>query len=477
MTYISRRHLLAGMGATGFAAGFGSLANLSGSRAWAANTTGYKAIVCIFLKGGMDQSDTILPYDQPSYDQLSVLREGLFGTYNAGSETSSRNRANLLKLNPTNASDYGGREFAMPRELAPLHSMFEAGELGIVGNVGPLIEPTTRVMMVNGTALLPPRLFSHNDQQSTWMSLEVEGARSGWGGRFIDAALQSAPSDSPTFSAISTGSNDVFLAGDQARAYRVTGSGAPKPGIIDRQSLLGFTRADIAARERIRTFLNRNNFLNKNIYEQDLRDSNQRAFVNSEIILNAMENTQPFTTTFPAGNVNKQMKGVAETIRIQQFLNTSRQMFLVTTGGYDSHFNQTGSIPGNHETLAEAIAVFREAMIEIGQWDNVLVFTASDFGRTVIGNGNGTDHGWGGHQFVAGGRVQGKRIYGDIPDLDTNGPGYTETRGRLIPTTSVEQYAATMGKWFGLNNEELVGALPNLGNFSQQDLGFMSGGG
>jgi uncharacterized protein (DUF1501 family) len=333
------------------------------------------------------------------------------------------------------------------------------------------------VMMVNGTALLPPRLFSHNDQQSTWMSLEVEGARSGWGGRFIDAALQSAPSDSPTFSAISTGSNDVFLAGDQARAYRVTGSGAPKPGIIDRQSLLGFTRADIAARERIRTFLNRNNFLNKNIYEQDLRDSNQRAFVNSEIILNAMENTQPFTTTFPAGNVNKQMKGVAETIHIQQFLNTSRQMFLVTTGGYDSHFNQTGSIPGNHETLAEAIAVFREAMIEIGQWDNVLVFTASDFGRTVIGNGNGTDHGWGGHQFVAGGRVQGKRIYGDIPDLDTNGPGYTETRGRLIPTTSVEQYAATMGKWFGLNNEELVGALPNLGNFSQQDLGFMSGGG
>lgn len=234
MTYISRRHLLAGMGATGFAAGFGSLANLSGSRAWAANTTGYKAIVCIFLKGGMDQSDTILPYDQPSYDQLSVLREGLFGTYNAGSETSSRNRANLLKLNPTNANDYGGREFAMPRELAPLHSMFETGELGIVGNVRPLIEPTTRAMMVNGTALLPPRLFSHNDQQSTWMSLEVEGARSGWGGRFIDAALQSAPSDSPIFSAISTGSNDVFLAGDQARAYRVTGSGAPKPGIIDR---------------------------------------------------------------------------------------------------------------------------------------------------------------------------------------------------------------------------------------------------
>ena len=114
-------------------------------------------------------------------------------------------------------------------------------------------------------------------------------------------------------------------------------------------------------------------------------------------------------------------------------------------------------------------------MMEIGEWNNVVVFTASDFGRTTIDNGNGTDHGWGGHQFVAGGAVQGKRLYGEVPFADVDSDSYTRSRGRLIPTTSVEQYAATMGSWFGLNSAELNSSLPNLNNFNTSDLGFMGG--
>ena len=169
------------------------------------------------------------------------------------------------------------------------------------------------------------------------------------------------------------------------------------------------------------------------------------------------------------------MRSVAETIKIRQFLNVSRQMFYVSTGGYDTHSNQANSIGDLHSQLAAAISSFREAMIEIGEWNNVVVFTASDFGRTVIDNGNGTDHGWGGHHFVAGGDVQGKRLYGEVPFADVDSSSYTKSRGRLIPTTSVEQYAATMGSWFGLDSGELRAALPNLNNFNQTDLGFMGG--
>ena len=150
-------------------------------------------------------------------------------------------------------------------------------------------------------------------------------------------------------------------------------------------------------------------------------------------------------------------------------------MFYASTGGYDTHSNQATAIAGRHSELAGAIAAFREAMIEIGEWDNVVVFTASDFGRTVIDNGNGTDHGWGGHHFVAGGQVQGRRLYGEVPYADVDSNSYTRSRGRLLPTTSVEQYAATMGGWFGLNTSELRAALPNLNNFDTADLGFMGG--
>ncbi len=473
MANLSRRRFMTRTGALGFAASMGALTGISGTRAWAADTSGYKAMVCIFLKGGMDQSDTVLPYDQVSYDQLGLAREGLFNSYNSTDPGSTRNRANLLKLNANNAAGFGGREFALPQELAPLHQMFEDGDLAVIGNVGPLIQPTTRTQIDNDTAILPKRLFSHNDQQSTWMSLDVEGSRFGWGGRFMDAMIASAPSDNPTFASISTGANDVFLAGSTTRPFRVTENGAPLPNLTTKRWYLGYTDDDDAVRARIRDYLARSDFNNTNVFAQDLRNANGRAIGNAEAILAARENAGEFTTEFADDSLSRQLKSVAETIRIQQALNVSRQMFYVSTGGYDTHNNQASSIGGLHARLASAMASFKSAMQEIGHWNNTVVFTASDFGRTVIDNGDGTDHGWGGHQFVAGGGVQGKNLYGSLPSAETGSEAYTPSRGRLIPSVAVEQYAATIGSWFGLTGSELQTALPSLSNFNQQDLGFM----
>lgn len=473
MAFLSRRHFLSGAGALGFASSMGALSSVTARNAWAANVSGYKAMVCIFLKGGMDHADTVLPYDQPSYDQLAAVREGLFNSYDATNANSTRNRANLLRLNPENAGTLGGRELALPQELAPLHTMFADGDLAILGNVGPLIEPTLRSQLENNTAILPPRLFSHNDQQSTWMAFGTEGQLRGWGGLFADAVLASSPSADPAFTSISATSNDVFLSGNVATPFRVSSNGAARPTLVNSRNYLGFGSDDDEARALIAEHLARTNFGDGNIYSQDIRDSSGRAIETSERLLTARENAGPFATEFGSDSFGSQLKSVAETIKIQAFLNAPRQIFYVGSGNFDTHDNQANSIGGRHSQVANAIADFKSAMQEIGQWNNVAVFTMSDFGRTLIDNGDGTDHGWGGHHFIAGGQVNGNRLYGDFPTAEPESQDYTPSRGRLIPTTSVEQYAATLGRWFGLSNSELNAALPNLGNFNQTDLGFL----
>lgn len=475
MAYLSRRHLLLGAGAAGFSSSLSALTGLGAQQAWAADTSGYKALVCIFLFGGMDHGDTVIPYDQSEYNLLSgTVREGLFNTYDSDNAASTRNRNNLLPLNPSTTTATDGRQFALPAELSPLHTMFDAGDLAIVGGVGPLIEPTTRAAMDAGTAILPKRLFSHNDQQSTWMALSTEGARYGWGGRMVDILAAQQSGQNTSFTSISTGSSNVFLSGQDTTPFRVSGNGANFPAILDRRYYLGGTDADDAARAAIRSHFANADLDDSNIYSQDLRSSMSRSITNSELMIEARENATPFVTQFPGNSVGRQLQQVAETIRIQQFLNVSRQIFFVSTGGYDTHNNQANQIGNLHNTLATGMAAFKEAMQEINRWNDVAMFTASDFGRTQIDNGDGTDHGWGGHQFVAGGQVRGGELYGRFPVTDPDAPDYTESRGRVIPSVSVEQYASTLGSWFGLNSGEINTVLPNLGNFNSSNLGFMS---
>ena len=475
MANINRRRFLQSSSAMGFAAGTGLLAAMGSSSAFAADTSGYKALVCVFFKGGLDSMDLVLPKDAASHDALADIRPGIFGAYGVGSGASSRDRANILKLNPTNSGDFGGREFGFAPEMSGLRGLFEAGNAAIIGNVGPLIEPTTRTTMDNFSAQIPDRLFSHNDQQSTWMSFGTEGTQSGWGGRFMEAALKSDGVSNPTFSAISTSGNDVFLSGDGVRQFSAP-SNPESADILRQKWRLGSGRNSDAARAVLRDHLASVGVTSQNLYGKDLIGVNSRAIENVETYKAAIENGTAVATAFPESKLGTQLKTVANTMAVRNALNVRRQIFFVSIGGFDTHDNQKNSMPNLQAEISTSITAFQAAMTELGLSDNVTLFTGSDFGRTAIDNGDGTDHGWGAHHLVVGGAVQGKKIYGAIPEYDLGAQAYTESRGRLIPSVSVEQYAATLGGWFGLDQGELNTALPNLNNFTQKDLGFLTSG-
>jgi len=475
MANINRRRFLQSSSAMGFAASTGLLAAMGSSNAFAADTSGYKALVCVFFKGGLDSMDLVLPKDAASHDALAAVRPGLFGAYGVGSGSSSRDRDNILKLNPSNSGDFGGREFGFAPEMSELQGLFEAGNAAIVGNVGPLIEPTTRTSMDNLSAQIPDRLFSHNDQQSTWMSFGTEGTQSGWGGRFIEAALKEDAVSNPIFSAITTSGSDVFLSGEGVRQFSAPSQ--PESADILRQKWrLGSGRNSDAARAAIRDHLASVGVTSQNLYGQDLIGVNRRAIENIDAYQAAIEGGVAVTTSFPESSLGGQLKTVANTIAVRGALNVRRQIFFVSIGGFDTHDSQRNSMPVLQAQISTSIAAFQAAMVELGLSDSVTLFTGSDFGRTAIDNGDGTDHGWGAHHLVVGGAVQGKKIYGTLPEYDLGAETYTESRGRLIPSVSVDQYAATLGGWFGLDTAELNEALPNLSNFSQKDLGIFANG-
>lgn len=469
MTRLNRRAFLGGAAATSMLVGTGALGAMTAGQAFAADTTGYRALVCLFLIGGMDHADTILPYDQESWDMLRDQREGLFNTYNVGSGTSSRDRENLVRLNPSNPELLAGRELALPPQLAPLNTAFDAGDLAFVGNVGPLIAPTDRDSYDNRSVALPKRLFSHNDQQSTWMALSTEGERYGWGGRFADIAAASSPGANTSFTSVTVGRRDVFLSGQTTLPFNAPGGEPRDIRMLEDGRYLGRGSDGDEARELMEAAISRGDFGSSNLYERDIAAVAGRAIDLREQFRNAYNTVPEITTPFPDTDVGRQLASVARVISMQQALNVRRQIFFVGKGGFDTHSNQAGNLTRLHTEIAEAVMAFRAAMVEIAAWQDVTLFTASDFGRTTIDNGDGTDHGWGGHQFVMGGSVQGGQLYGTFPFPDPDGERYTPSRGRLIPTVSVEQYAARLGSWFGLDQSELASVLPNLSNFDAAD--------
>ncbi|MEM6411146.1 MAG: DUF1501 domain-containing protein [Pseudomonadota bacterium] len=472
MEPFNRRAFIKGSAAS-FAGAASVLAGLGSGNAFASDTSGYKALVCIFFFGGLDHADTVFPLDQIEFDQLAAARNGLFGAY-SGDPLFARTRSNILELNVQNAAAFGGRTFGLAPGMNELQALFDQGELAIIGNVGPLIEPTDRNSFENQTVDLPARLFSHNDQQSTWMALDVEGAQLGWGGRFADAVISSDTTANPLFTAITTAGNQVYLAGEVARQF-AAGSvgGALDLTITSLEFILGPGQRGIDQRAAVEAFYAQDNFGNPSIMARDYARISSTGIGNVRGFNQATSNIVPFTTEFPSTPLGNQLKTVAETIESRNVFNASRQIFFVGLGGFDTHSAQSFELPQRQVQISAAINAFRNAMVERNLWQDVTVFTASDFGRALIDNGDGTDHGWGGHHFVAGGSVNGGQIFGDIPQPDASLSQYTPLSGRLIPTTSVEQYAATLGAWFGLNSDELLNALPNLTRFPNQTIGFV----
>lgn len=422
-----------------------------------ADTSGYKAMVYLYFNGGMDSFDTIIPYDQGTWDE--------FKTYRGAVLSSSRTPSNLNKLNPINSQLLAGREIGVPQELAEVGNLFEAGEAAIIGNVGPLAQPISDQDLANGTAVFPPRLGSHNDNASVWQTLQPEGAITGWGGKVADQSV----SGDPTFAAITTGSTTPFLFGDIVNQFKAVDNSGLKPRAVSQAGYL-----PDSLRQKVGQYLlSSTDMTEDNLYAVDHNEFKLQGNKNSEKMLQARQGVTPMMTVFPTTRLGGALKLIAETIQVRNQLGLPRQVFFVNMGGFDSHRDQIRNLHPLQQQINDGVKAFRDAMVELGEWNNVALFTGSDFGRTLVSNGSGTDHAWGGHHFVFSGAVNGQRIYGDIPRMWSGHPRMTPGRGTLVPTISIEQYAATLAKWFGLTDQELDIVFPNLSAFPVRDLGFM----
>lgn len=436
-----------------------------GMNAHAIDTGGYRALVCVFLLGGMDCHDTILPFDLASYNEYSQIRTSLLAAYAAQNGGSSRGLGNLLPLEPATPVS-GSRQFALPPQMSALHTLFGQGNAAIVGNVGPLIAPTDRAGFFSGSGTgLPARLFSHNDQQSTWMSFAPEGSQLGWGGRFGDVAAQGGSNTDAIFSQISVAGNSLFLTGDTVTPYQIGTDGVPNIRLLEETEGGPFS-------EILRQHFDAAGATRSNLFERDFVNISRVSLAANDTLDAALAQGADIVTPFPASGLGAQLRAVAQTMAVRDTLGASRQVFFVATGGFDTHSTQAQDLPALQQDISDSIAAFFTATQELGIENDVTTFTAADFGRTLTVNGDGTDHGWGGHHFVVGGGVNGGDIYGSIPEA-TLGHDQDAGNGRLIPTSSVEQFAAPLGRWFGLNTSELNASLPGLANFPGGSLGFL----
>ncbi len=426
-----------------------NLAAIGEASAQSAND--YKAIVCVFLQGGNDNGNTLVPYDEASHAAYSTQRLSL---------TVPRDALAANVLSPATALPEG-RRFALPTSMSPLKSLFDSGQMAALLNVGPIIQPTSKAQYTALSVPLPPKLFSHNDQQSVWQSSQPEGSTTGWGGRMGD--LFAAGNGNATFTAISTSGNAVYLAGDQAVQYQVSGGGSiPINGI--RVSLFGSTAAAQALRQVI------TQPAGAHLMNQAYATITQRSIDADVALRGALSAAPTLATTFPATPLGTQLRMVARTISARAALGAKRQVFFVSIGGFDAHDDLMTNQPALLSQVADAMSSFYHATVEMGVAQQVTSFTASEFGRTLVSNGDGSDHGWGSHHFVVGGAVRGQRFVGTAPDFTRNGPDDVG-QGRLLPTTGVDQLAATLATWMGVGSGSLASVVPGIGNFTNRDLG------
>ena len=431
--------------------------------------TDYKALVCIFLYGGNDHANTLVPYDSANYDLYSAIRGGAAGQTAGGIALGRAGLAATVLAPGNNQVLTDNIQFALAPGMTRMKQRFDEGKLAVQLNVGPLLAPTTLAQYQSQDRVanpLPPQLFSHNDQQSTWQSLGPEGARTGWGGRMGDLAQSS--NTKTVFTCISATGNAVFLSGQQAIAYQVGTNGS-----VPVYSLkFGVANAPQAATDALRTLVTQTS---GHIFEGEYSKVAARA-IDSEAVLSAGLAPITLATSFrPATGSNSlasQLQVVAKIIAARNALGTRRQVFFVSMGGFDNHDGLNASHPALLARLDFAMDAFYRATIELGIADKVTTFTASDFGRTLSSNGDGSDHGWGGHHFVMGGAVNGRQYYGTAPKISITSNDQVG-QGRLLPTTSVDQYGATLAQWFGVSPSELPGVLPNIGRFGAANLGFV----
>ncbi len=477
-----------------------NLAALGEAAAFSAGND-YKALVCVFLYGGNDYANTLIPLDATNYAAYQTIR-GTTGSEAANGIALAKAAITPMLLTPSmtggpvSAIGATGLQYALHPSMTGMRDLFNNGQAAMLLNSGPLVQPMTKAQYQSKSVASPPKLFSHNDQQSIWQSSSPEGSTIGWGGNIGDLAMSS--NSNTLFTCISVTGNAVFLSGDTALSYQVGTGGAVRIDSMG-NSLFGFNNDVISGAIRnLGTGVGRTHVL-----ENEYNKITKRAVDAETQISSALASTAPTNNVFPAPYNNfaadnplaVQLRMVARLIAARSNLGNKRQVFMVSLGGFDLHDNLLTGHDKNMGRVSSAMKTFYDAMVTLGVGDKVTAFTASDFGRTLSSNGDGSDHGWGSHHMVVGGAVNGKAFYGYAPPVSvssTSAPAdqWHVGQGRLLPTTGVDQYAATLAKWFGVNDTELVGTagqnyrdaiLPYLHNFGgsagginyARDLGFM----
>jgi len=413
----------------------------------------YRALVCLFLHGGNDSYNMVVPRSNAEYAVYANARQNMAVA-----------QQDLLPINPLTPD---GADYGLHPSMGGLQALFEQGRAAFINNIGPLIEPTTKTQFFNKSVLLPPQLFSHNDQQDQWHSLKGASVSStGWAGRIADlirdrvAAQQLATN-------VSLHGSSLYQAADETIAY-VMGANGPIP-------FTGFSSsgdpADLFYQQRL-AFERVLDATHDSVYERGFAEIQKRAVESVDVVNGALALAPALNTVFPQSELGNQLRTVAQLIAVRDELQMERQIFLVEKGGFDSHDDQLMNQPALLGDVSESVRAFYDALVEIGMSDSVTTFTQSDFGRTMTSNGDGTDHAWGGIQFVVGDAVIGREMYGLYPDLAL-GSDDDVGGGRFIPTTSADQYAATLARWFGVDSIDLPSVAPNIGNYAVQDLGFL----
>lgn len=452
----SRRAFLkrsAALGMAGAAAPFATNLAAIGEAA-ASVASDYKALVCVFLHGGNDFANTLIPYDALTYDRYQRLRPNI---------ALPRDTLTPTALTP-NTALAGGVQYALAPTMLPLLPLFNSGKMAAMLNVGTLIQPTTKAQFTSGNVPLPPKLFSHNDQVAFFQSASsAEGGSQGWGGRMGD--LFAAGNGNATFTCINATDNAVFLSGRNVTEYSV-GRAGPVALYGNKPTLFGSATANSVLRSMTtapRTHLLETEYTRISKRSQDAYNQ----------LSEALGNAPAMSTYFDLHNqLAIQLNIVAQMIATSQQLGAKRQVFFVAATGFDLHSNLSKTQPLLLGAMSEALKSFYDSTVELGVADKVTTFTGSDFGRSIVSNDDGSDHGWGGTQFILGGAVKGKQIYGTSPTYANNGPDDVGS-GRLIPTTSVDQYAATLASWFGVTGSQMSTVLPSIGNFTARNLGFL----
>lgn len=450
------------LGGAAFAATFrqmGLINALAQDHATQAAAPDYKALVCIFMFGGNDGNNMIIPYD--NYNAP--------GGYAAARGTLAIPQANLLQITPPSQAGvrYGlhpnlSPEVATPTSGPGLLPVWQAGKLAVLCNVGPLVQPLTRQQYMTGLPR-PENLFSHEDQTNQHQAAVTQGTfvnpLTGWGGRMADkTGMLNGTATFPMI--VSMAGAPLWGTTDATRPFVPSSgiSGFPNPPTSD---------ARYQAMQNLLT-IDRQSALNN-----AASDTMQRAIANTDLLNQALNSNPTFNVPFPSTGLGNQLRNVAKTIINRSLFGMQRQIFFCSIGGFDTHTDQLTAQNSLFTQLSQAMYAFYKATEQFSVLGAVTTFTMSDFGRTFLATDSGSDHAWGNHQFIMGGAVQGGNFFGTFPTLLAGGPDDTGNQGRWIPTTALDQYGATLGKWFGLAQADQAFVFPKIGNFPTADLGFL----